>query len=315
MSTGIDAATLHRDALIIDGMIWDTDGDTREFRGANVAAINVTIQSSGVESDFETSCDDITRWLIFVNRNSERWTLVLAADDILAARASGRVGMIVGWQNARALGDRLDRLVLFHRLGLRITQPTYNKRTFLADGCLEPGNAGLSAPGRAAVRRMNEVGIALDLSHSSDRAPLDAAEVTSKPILITHVGAKGVTDWQRNKNDEAIEAVASTGGVIGVSLYGPIVWNGDARRRPTLDDYGATSITSSIWWVRITSGWVRSSTRRSIAWRTAPGSTRRKTTSTRRLPPTARRSGVPTFTATRPAARRSPTTRTSPRCW
>ena len=84
---------------------------------------------------------------------------------------------------------------------------------------------------------MNELGIAVDMSHSSDRSTIMAAETSNMPILITHTGASAINGWQRNRSDEAIKAVAETGGVIGVSLYGPIIWIGDTRAPPTLDDY------------------------------------------------------------------------------
>lgn len=237
MAKTVDAKNLHRDALIIDGLIWDLDGDTSELRAANVAAINFTAQSKVIEGGFTDCCDDIARWLAFVDAHLDLWQLVLSADDILEARAGGRIGMIMGWQNARAIEDNLDRLLLLHRLGLRIMQPTYNYRTFLADGCLEPNDGGLSALGRDAVRRMNELGIAVDMSHSSNRSTIMAAEVSSQPILITHTGASAINGWQRNRSDDAMRAVAETGGVVGVSLYGPIIWDGDARARPTLGDY------------------------------------------------------------------------------
>lgn len=231
------AEALHRDSIIIDGLIWHTDGDTHEFRDANVAAINLTIQSTNVEASFEVCCDDLAHWLVYLRDNQDRWALVLKADDIPAARRDGKVGMILGWQNARALDDNLDRIVFLHRLGLRIMQPSYNTRTFLADGCLEPEDGGLSALGKQAIKRMNEVGIAVDMSHSSERSTIMAAEVGERPILITHVGAKAVANLQRNKSDDAIKAVAETGGVIGIGIYGPLIWNGDPLRRPTLDDF------------------------------------------------------------------------------
>ena len=237
MATTADAEELHHDALIIDGLIWDLDGDTSELKAANVAAINFTVQSKVIEGGFAECCDDIARWLAYVDAHADEWKLVLLADDILKARAAGQIGIIMGWQNARAIEDNLDRLLLLQRLGLRIMQPTYNYRTFLADGCLELNDGGLSALGREAIRRMNELGIAVDMSHSSDRSTIMAAETSNMPILITHTGASAINGWQRNRSDEAIKAVAETGGIIGVSLYGPIIWNGDTRARPTLDDY------------------------------------------------------------------------------
>ena len=237
MTSSIDAGSLHDDALIIDGLLWYSDGDTRELQVGNVAAFNLTVQFTDVEAGYEVCLDDIASWLGVIEARAGEWRLVLDAEDILSAGREGRVGVIMGWQNGRALEDNLDRLNVLHRLGLRILQLTYNKRNFLADGCLEPDDGGLSAFGCDAVRRMNELGIAVDLSHCSDRTAIMAVEVSSKPVLITHSGARAVADWQRNCSDDAMKAVAAGGGVIGITLYGPIVWGGDPARRPTLDDF------------------------------------------------------------------------------
>ena len=237
MASSIDPLELHNGALIIDGLIWYSDGDTRELRQANVAAFNLTVQFTDVEAGFETCLDDIATWLKVIEPADSGWRLVLDADDILSAQRENRIGVIMGWQNGRALGDNLERLMLLHRLGLRVIQLTYNKRNFLADGCLEPEDGGLSAFGREAVQQMNEIGIAVDLSHCSDRTAIMAAEVSSKPVLITHSCARAVANWERNRNDDAIKAVAASGGVIGVSIYGPIVWDGNPAKRPTIDDF------------------------------------------------------------------------------
>ena len=143
----------------------------------------------------------------------------------------------MGWQNARPLGDRLDRLPFFQRLGLRILQLTYNQRNFLGDGCLEHANdGGLSRLGEDAVPLQNELGIAIDLSHVGERATLRTAELTTRPVLITHANAAALVKTPRNKSDDAIRAVAATGGTIGLSTYGLFSWDGNPERCPNLDD-------------------------------------------------------------------------------
>jgi len=91
--------------------------------------------------------------------------------------------------------------------------------------------------GRDAVRLMNALGIAIDLSHVGDRTALDAIGISTQPVLATHADARALVDLPRNKSDDVIKAIAETGGVIGASVYGPMLWNGDATRRPTIDDF------------------------------------------------------------------------------
>ena len=143
----------------------------------------------------------------------------------------------MGWQNTRPVADDLDRLYFFRRLGLRVMQLTYNFRNAFGDGCLEPEEAGLTLLGRDAVRIMNELGIAIDLSHVGQRTMLDAIEASSQPVIITHANARTLANLERNKTDDIIKAVAQKGGVIGASIYGPMCWDQNPARKPTIDDY------------------------------------------------------------------------------
>jgi membrane dipeptidase len=101
---------------------------------------------------------------------------------------------------------------------VRIIQLTYNARSLYGDGCLEPANAGLSNLGREAVAAMNELGIAVDVSHCGQRTTAEAIEVSGKPILITHTGCRAVFDNPRNKDDAALRALAAKGGTVGIYL-------------------------------------------------------------------------------------------------
>lgn len=229
------AEQIHRDALIVDGLGFGSDGYAGALLAGNVAAINITV--ADVTGDFELCCDNMATWCARLDEPDSPWRLVLETADIAAAKAAGKVGLIMGWQNMRPVADRLERLTLFRRLGVRVMQLTYNERNFVGSGCLEKEDTGLSAFGRAAVRDMNRLGIAVDLSHVAERTCLDAVAASERPVLITHANAKAVRDVPRNKSDAVIKAVAATGGVIGASVYGPMCWNGDPSRRPNLSDF------------------------------------------------------------------------------
>ena len=224
----MDPQELHRDALVIDGLVYHCDGWTGDLRAGGGDALNVT--AFHFEADFPEACAQIAQWHGILGAPDSEWRLIERAADFDRARAEGRIGLIMGWQNTRPIADRLDRLHFFHRLGLRIMQLTYNYRNFLGDGCLEPEGAGLSSLGRDAVRLMNQLGIAIDLSHVGYRTAMDAIELSAAPVLATHANAKAVTDLARNKPDDLIRAVAEKGGLIGASIYGPMCWDGDERR-------------------------------------------------------------------------------------
>jgi membrane dipeptidase len=137
--------------------------------------------------------------------------------DIDEAQRSGRVGLVFGLEAATPIENELDRLDVLYGLGIRQLGIAYSDANTLGSGLSEPTDGGLTAFGRRAVTRMNQLGIAIDLSHSSDRTALDTCEQSDKPVLITHAGARGVWDTARMKPDEVLRAVAATGGVIGMS--------------------------------------------------------------------------------------------------
>jgi membrane dipeptidase len=228
-------AALHRSAIIIDGLGFGSDGTVEDLRAGNVAAINITV--ADVTGDFGTCCDNLAVWTGRLAAADSPWRLVLTSGDVERARQVGKVGLIMGFQNMRPVADRLERLAFFHALGVRVMQVTYNERNFLGSGCLDPHDAGLSALGRDAIKAMNRLGIAIDISHVGERSSCDIVEASEAPVLVTHANAKAVSDVPRNKSDDLLRAVAAGGGVIGTSVYGPMCWNGDPARRPSLTDY------------------------------------------------------------------------------
>lgn len=230
-----EALELHRQSLVIDGLVFQSDGSDTALRAGNVTAANVTV--CGLNADFEQACDQLAGWLERLAQPGSPWLLIRRAGDILEAQRRGKIGLIMGWQNMRPTGDNLERLRFFHHIGVRVMQLTYNERNLIGDGCLEAANGGLSQLGRRAITTMNELGIAIDLSHVGERTCLDAIEQTKHPLLITHANAKSVSDVPRNKSDSVIKGVAGSGGLIGVSVYGPMCWNGDRSRRPALADF------------------------------------------------------------------------------
>jgi membrane dipeptidase len=116
-------------------------------------------------------------------------------------------------------------------------QLTYNERNFVADGCLEPEQSGLSAFGAKAIAEMNRLGIAIDLSHVGERASYEVIDRSDAPVLITHANAKAIIDAPRNKSDQLLKRVAAKGGTIGATIHGFMCWNGNSRQRHRLADY------------------------------------------------------------------------------
>jgi membrane dipeptidase len=143
--------------------------------------------------------------------------VVRTVADIDTAHRTGLVGLVFGLEAATPIENELDRLDVLYGLGLRQIGIAYSDANSLGSGLSEPADGGLTAFGHRAVRRMNQLGLAIDLSHSSDRTALDTCAHTDKPVFITHAGARAVWDIGRMKPDDVLKAVAGTGGVIGMS--------------------------------------------------------------------------------------------------
>jgi membrane dipeptidase len=142
---------------------------------------------------------------------------VRSVSDIDDAQESGRVGLVFGLEAATPIENEIDRLDVLYGLGLRQIGIAYSDANALGSGLREATDGGLTAFGRRAVRRMNQLGLAIDLSHSSDRTALDVCEISEQPVFLTHAGARAIWDIARMKPDEVLRAVAETGGVIGMS--------------------------------------------------------------------------------------------------
>ncbi len=143
--------------------------------------------------------------------------VIRSVDDIHAAHAAGKVGLVFGLEAATPIGNDLDKLDVLFGLGIRQIGIAYSDSNGLGAGLNEPVDFGLTSFGRAAVRRMNQLGLAIDVSHSSDRTGIEACTTSRAPVFMTHAGARALWDIPRLKSDDALTAIADTGGVIGMS--------------------------------------------------------------------------------------------------
>ncbi|WP_102126542.1 dipeptidase [Deinococcus planocerae] len=137
-------------------------------------------------------------------------------EDIVNAKKNGQIAFVVSIEGAAMIENELDRLDILYGLGVRCLGIAYSEGNQLGGGLKEPRDGGLTTFGRQAVRRMNKLGIAIDVSHSGDQTSLDTIEVSEKPIFITHAGARALWNSNRLKPDEVIKACAAKGGVIGI---------------------------------------------------------------------------------------------------
>ncbi len=200
----------------------------RNAKESGITAINLSIGGFDVPSTFAS----MAYWERELDAHPDVLVRVRSLRDLRAARDAGKLGLIYGFQSTRMIGSDLDNLELFARFGVRIVQLTYNGRELIGDGCLEPGNAGLSRFGVAAVERLNALKTVVDLSHCGQRTTADGIRHSAVPVAISHSGCHALADRPRNKRDEELKAMADKGGVVGIYLM-PFLTVGKA---PTADD-------------------------------------------------------------------------------
>ncbi len=142
--------------------------------------------------------------------------LCLTTEDIVWAKQNGQIAFVVSIEGAAMIENEIDRIDILYGFGVRCLGIAYSEGNALGGGLKEKVDGGLTYLGRQAVERMNKLGIAIDISHSGDRTSMDTIEASSKPIFITHAGARALWNSNRLKPDEIIKACAAKGGVIGI---------------------------------------------------------------------------------------------------
>jgi len=156
--------------------------------------------------------------------------------DILRAHREGRLAIAFSLESATMIENELDRIDILYGFGVRMMGLVYSESNALGSGLKERRDGGLTHFGRQAVRRMNQLGLAIDLSHASDRTCLDAIEASRDPVFITHAGARALWDSPRMKPDDVLRACAERGGLIGIEAA-PHTTVTQRRPRHTLDSF------------------------------------------------------------------------------
>lgn len=187
-----------------------------QMREGGVDAVHVTI---AYHENFRETVLNIEKWDRWFEQYPDLICQAFTTADIDAAKAAGRTAIIFGFQNPSPIEDDIGLVEVLHRLGARFMQLSYNNQSLLATGCYEAQDPGITRMGREVIAEMNRVGMVIDMSHSADRSTIEAADISTRPIAITHANPHTWHAALRNKKDHVIEAVTSRGGMLGFSTY------------------------------------------------------------------------------------------------
>lgn len=246
-----DAAEVHNRAIILDTHVdiplnWATDGldpsqetrwqvDLPKMRAGGMDAAFFVVyvpqgprtpagHAEAISTGFarlaaiRRMTDDLAR---------DSMGLAVSAYDVVRLHREGKHAALIGIENGYALGGNIDLLDIYYDYGVRYLGLTHNGHNELADSAIpkpEYGDeaelhGGLSELGRAAIRRANALGVIVDISHASMETTLQAAALSQAPIIASHSSVASLRPHPRNLTDEALKAIAETGGVVNIVAF------------------------------------------------------------------------------------------------
>ncbi len=236
-----EAAKLYQSSFVLDcnslasiGAIPanEISGFLKTVRASGVTAVKSTL--GGATGTFEEAVADIAAADQLIENSPDVFIKVRTIAELKRCKADNRMGVIYSFEAASPLGDQLDRITLFRGLGVRVMQLCYNRKTPFGVGCLDGETGGLTDLGRQAIAKMNQLGVAVDLSHANTQTTAEGTAASKKPPVITHAGCRAVYMHPRNKDDRELKALAAKGGVIGIYML-PFLTA--SPKQPMLADY------------------------------------------------------------------------------
>jgi membrane dipeptidase len=206
----------------------DADGsfnaeELADARESGLSAVVLTLAPQGRfrfrDAAFETTIKSIADWEAQLLAHPDTFLAVRRGADLDRAQRERKVGVIYGFQETSPIGEDPDRIAVFQRLGVRVIQLTHNKRNLVGDGCMEPGNAGLSQFGQQVIERLNAEKVLVDVAHGGQRTTREAIAASKAPVLISHTGCRALSNLPRNTADAELRAMADKGGVAGIIFW------------------------------------------------------------------------------------------------
>jgi membrane dipeptidase len=227
------ALEFHDRCIVIDAvcpLVMDNPGYLSWYREGGVTALAPTMGST---ESARACLDRFGQWHRLL-RERDDLLLVRRAADFQLAKRSARLGIYFHFQGADPIEDTLDLVDLYKALGVGMVQLTYNIKNRVGDGCEERTDSGLSRFGLRLVERLNQARVIVDCSHTGLRTSLDAIEHSQSPVVLSHSNIASVHPSPRNVPGELMDAIAASGGVMGMVGFPGMV---SSSTNPSLDQF------------------------------------------------------------------------------
>ncbi len=196
--------------------------DLQRAKEGNVA---LQFMAAFIESDYKP---DRATWrglqLIdaakrLINENDENTFLILNKEDLIKLPDKHKVGLLLSIEGGEILGDSLFMIDTIFQLGVRALGLTWNQRNAIGYGVGDSQHdGGLTLFGQQVIRRMNELGMLIDVSHLNEAGFWDVLELSQHPVVASHSCAKALCSHPRNLTDKQLKSLAARGGVVGVNF-------------------------------------------------------------------------------------------------
>ncbi|MBY9004311.1 MAG: dipeptidase [Candidatus Lokiarchaeota archaeon] len=196
--------------------------------------VNLEVFNVGGDFDFYPTLNPRDPLIVFqtldavlkeVSDNGDIFLLVKNREDFEKISNSNKIGFLLALEGAGAMGSDFSRLRNFYRLGLRLITLTHNEQNSFADGLGVESPKGLTDLGKELIRLMDEMGMILDLSHTSEPTFWDSLNYSKNPVITSHSNAKTICENVRNLSDDQINAIGNKNGVIGINFVGQFIDN------------------------------------------------------------------------------------------
>ncbi|WP_293912552.1 MULTISPECIES: dipeptidase [unclassified Sphingobacterium] len=240
-----DYKQIHKDLIVVDGhndVIYESIFKSKDIgKRLNTGHTDlprlkeggVDVQVFAVWSDdkkwkkgaFNHANDQIDALEKMISKNSQQIELAKSSKDIDAILNKGKIAAVIGVEGGNMIESKIANLEKLYDRGVRYLTLTWNYNLpWVTAAAIEVKTSsdkgkGLTAHGKDIIRRMNELGMMVDLSHGGEKTFYDVIATSTKPILVSHSNAYALMPHYRNLKDEQLEALKKNGGVIGVNFY------------------------------------------------------------------------------------------------
>lgn len=151
-------------------------------------------------------------------------------DDMVKAKEEGKMYAFIGHEGLKSIGEDIDLIDEFYSFGARHASLTWNEENLLATGARGPLRRGLTETGKKAVRRIQDLGMILDVSHLNDASFWDLIRIATGPVVATHSNSRAFCNQARNLTDQQLKALAETGGMAGLNSFNEFVHEEESKQ-------------------------------------------------------------------------------------